>query len=224
MAAMATLVPLMILLSRSREARATYPLIRAARWSLGLLAANAVSWAYLLAGYELCVRGFLLLALARAAGDAAAIAMATVVYSAVHLPRGAAETLLHTHRIGVRVADAGPERSGRPGSVICLIACTTEAACCCARRDLAPAGASAARAAAPESMTVPRSVMNLLYETVPAARAADAIASASSPDTVQPGRPAATWPDGVKARTPHPGRLGRPASRGSWPTGARSDR
>jgi TRAP-type transport system periplasmic protein len=128
--AMTALVPLMILLSRSSGTRATYPLIRAQRWSFGLLAANTVSWAFFLAGYELCFRGFLLLALARAAGEPAAIAIVTVAYSATHLRRGHAETL-GSMLIGVAFAwltlRTGTIWAAWLGHL--LIACTTEAAC-----------------------------------------------------------------------------------------------
>ncbi|MFH1319397.1 MAG: CPBP family intramembrane glutamic endopeptidase [Bacteroidota bacterium] len=70
-----------------------YPQIRAKVWSLGLIVINSVSWmAYLLA-YEFLIRGFLLFSCERAFSQWQAIAINTVIYSLVHIPKGAKETI-----------------------------------------------------------------------------------------------------------------------------------
>ncbi len=79
--------------ARRPEAWRRAPRIRAENWSLGLFAANALSWAAYLFAFELLFRGFLLFALRTAFGPGPAIVIDTAAYSLVHVPKGLRQSL-----------------------------------------------------------------------------------------------------------------------------------
>jgi membrane protease YdiL (CAAX protease family) len=70
-----------------------YPEIRLAQWSQKTLVLSLLSWALYMIGYEFAFRGYLLFASARAFGPWPAIAISTVLYSLVHLPKNQRETI-----------------------------------------------------------------------------------------------------------------------------------
>ncbi len=70
------------------------PEVRVALWTVPLLIANAGFWLVYLIGYELSLRGVVLLGCARAFGDWPAIVVNLSIYLLVHLPRGARETVV----------------------------------------------------------------------------------------------------------------------------------
>lgn len=87
-----------ILLMNIRAARrpqnlAMYPMIRAKQWSLPLVMANAMATFFYLFTYELLFRGILLMVCAFYLGVWPAVAINVALYSAVHLPKGPAETI-----------------------------------------------------------------------------------------------------------------------------------
>jgi membrane protease YdiL (CAAX protease family) len=71
--------------------QARYPEVRAKRWSRGLAAAEAGSWAVYLLAYEAVFRGSLLFGLAAWGGAWPALLIATALYVLAHLPKDAGE-------------------------------------------------------------------------------------------------------------------------------------
>ncbi|TNE62704.1 MAG: CPBP family intramembrane metalloprotease [Bacteroidetes bacterium] len=68
-----------------------YPEIRQLPWNTRLLVWSALSWVGYLIAYELYFRGFLLFSCTRAFNPATAVVVNTVIYSLVHVPKGAKE-------------------------------------------------------------------------------------------------------------------------------------
>lgn len=86
-------LPLIHRRSASADHRARYPQIQRSHWRPHDHLSNAATWWVYLLGYEAFFRGFLLLGLAPALGPGPALALTTAFYAAVHLPKGAGETL-----------------------------------------------------------------------------------------------------------------------------------
>lgn len=70
-----------------------YPMIRAKIWNTKLIMLNALATISYLFAYELLFRGILLTACVDSLGVWPAIAINVALYSAVHLPKGPAETI-----------------------------------------------------------------------------------------------------------------------------------
>jgi membrane protease YdiL (CAAX protease family) len=68
-----------------------YPEIESEVWSSQTIVIHVFFWTLYLAGYELLFRGVLQFVLIETAGVWPGIAAATVIYSAVHIPKGAGE-------------------------------------------------------------------------------------------------------------------------------------
>ena len=86
------IVPLISMNARRPEIFACYPQIRAELWTRKTIAAETLTWALYLLGYEILFRGLLLFTLAGSVGIWTAIAINTALYSATHIPKGMAET------------------------------------------------------------------------------------------------------------------------------------
>ncbi len=76
-----------------REHLLKYPQIRASVWTGSMFAANALTWILYITGYEILFRGILLLPMAGTFGAAAAVAVSTVLYSAVHMAKSMKEAV-----------------------------------------------------------------------------------------------------------------------------------
>lgn len=72
---------------------AMYPQIRIKKWDKKLLIISALTWILYLLAYEFMFRSFLLFASLRAFGAWVAIAVNVVIYSLVHVPKGAKEAI-----------------------------------------------------------------------------------------------------------------------------------
>ena len=87
----ALLFPVLYFYSRSPEAAENAPQARPEKWSTALVLLNASTWVMYLIAYELCMRGYILLSLARNMGGWPAIIVMTAIYTAIHLPKGRGE-------------------------------------------------------------------------------------------------------------------------------------
>ncbi|MBL4845672.1 MAG: CPBP family intramembrane metalloprotease [Planctomycetes bacterium] len=87
------LLPILWLAAGGKAHRAHYPQIRAARWTPGLTALEAGSWAVYLIAYEWCFRGLLICGLAEAIGLWPALLAGTALYVLAHLGKGLGECL-----------------------------------------------------------------------------------------------------------------------------------
>jgi len=87
----ALLFPVLFFYSRSPEAAENAPQARPAKWNAALVLLNACTWVTYLIAYELCMRGYILLSLARNMGGWPAIFIMTAIYTAIHLPKGRGE-------------------------------------------------------------------------------------------------------------------------------------
>ncbi len=65
-----------------------YPQIRKNNWNVSLLIVSALSWMLYLLGYEIMMRGFLLFTILPITGIWIAIAINTIVYALIHIPKG----------------------------------------------------------------------------------------------------------------------------------------
>ena len=89
----AIIFPLNINASKRPENLETYPMIRAKEWNKRLILLNSLAnMSYLLA-YEILFRGLLLFTCVDILGVWPAVAVNVALYSAVHLPKGPAETI-----------------------------------------------------------------------------------------------------------------------------------
>ncbi len=70
-----------------------YPQIRASRWTGSMFAVNALTWILYITGYEILFRGVLLMPIAGTFGVAVAVAVSTVLYSAVHIAKSMKEAV-----------------------------------------------------------------------------------------------------------------------------------
>jgi membrane protease YdiL (CAAX protease family) len=70
-----------------------YPQIRVKKWTLSLLILSGISWMVYLFAYEYLLRGVFLYSCAEELGIIAAIIINVSIYSLVHLPKGAKETI-----------------------------------------------------------------------------------------------------------------------------------
>ncbi len=70
-----------------------YPQIRTPGWNLSIIFINAISWSLYLLAYEFLFRGILLFGLIDSFGIWPAIVINVALYSLVHFPKGARETL-----------------------------------------------------------------------------------------------------------------------------------
>jgi membrane protease YdiL (CAAX protease family) len=68
-----------------------YPQIRKNNWNVSLLIVSALSWMLYLLGYEIMMRGFLLFTILPITGIWVAIAINTIVYALIHIPKGLKE-------------------------------------------------------------------------------------------------------------------------------------
>ena len=75
---------------KDKELLVYYPQVRRTEWTPGTILFNSVSWAAYLFAYELMFRGFLLYLLLPA-GAWVSIAINTLLYVAVHVPKGKSE-------------------------------------------------------------------------------------------------------------------------------------
>jgi membrane protease YdiL (CAAX protease family) len=89
----AAILPVLVWAARSSALQEQYPEIRSEHFTKALATKSAGSWAVYLLGYELYFRGFLLFYLAQAFGVWPALALTTALYTFVHLPKRAAETV-----------------------------------------------------------------------------------------------------------------------------------
>ncbi len=85
-------VPIIALASRGPRFTENYPELRLDRWSSKAQRHNGLSWVAYLLGYEIFFRGVLLFGLIPHLGVTASVAVTTVIYVLVHLPKGASET------------------------------------------------------------------------------------------------------------------------------------
>lgn len=86
--------PLLIFFgSRSPKTQKKYPVIQVEKWNGVLVIINAASWALYLLAYEFSFRGFLLFTLAGSFGTVPGLLVVTLIYTYIHLPKGAGETL-----------------------------------------------------------------------------------------------------------------------------------
>jgi len=84
----AIILPLTYFSSRTATNLEQYPLIREHSWSPGLLVLSALGWMLYLSSYEFLFRGFLFFSSLAVIGLWPAIALNTLLYSLVHLPKG----------------------------------------------------------------------------------------------------------------------------------------
>lgn len=89
----AIILPLNIRAGKRPENLKVYPMIRASNWDQKLVFQNSLSTMSYLFAYELLFRGLLLFSCVNVLGVWPAIAVNVALYSAVHLPKGAAETI-----------------------------------------------------------------------------------------------------------------------------------
>ena len=87
------LVPFISRNARKPEILASYPQIRAEIWTKRTVAAELLTWALYLLGYEILFRGVLLFTLKDSLGIWIAIAINTALYSAAHIAKGMSETI-----------------------------------------------------------------------------------------------------------------------------------
>ncbi|MFP4090223.1 MAG: CPBP family intramembrane glutamic endopeptidase [Cyclobacteriaceae bacterium] len=85
--------PLNISAAKRPQNLKMYPMIRAREWDASLVMTNALATISYLFAYELLFRGILLTACVDSMGVWPAIAVNVALYSAVHLPKGPAETI-----------------------------------------------------------------------------------------------------------------------------------
>ncbi len=85
--------PLNINAAKRPQNLAMYPMIRAKTWDSRLVMLNALATVSYLFAYELLFRGILLTACVESLGVWPAIVINVALYSAVHLPKGPAETI-----------------------------------------------------------------------------------------------------------------------------------
>jgi len=85
--------PLNINAAKRPQNLAMYPMIRARVWTTKLILINALATISYLFAYELLFRGILLTTCVDSLGIWPAIAINVALYSAVHLPKGPAETI-----------------------------------------------------------------------------------------------------------------------------------
>lgn len=85
--------PLNIRAARRPQNLAMYPMIRVQQWHSGLVLTNALATISYLLAYEFLFRGILLNVCTVYLGVWPAIAVNVALYSAVHLPKGPAETI-----------------------------------------------------------------------------------------------------------------------------------
>lgn len=71
-----------------------YPQLRVNHWGFGLFMQNALSWSVYMVAYEYLLRGYFLFTLIEKAGLVWAIVLNITLYSALHIPKGARETIL----------------------------------------------------------------------------------------------------------------------------------
>ena len=90
---LAVVFPLVYRQQHQPASWAAYPQVRARRWDRRRFWSNTASWFGYLLGYELLFRGVFLFAMVRWVGPAGAVAITTVVYTLVHLPKPAPETI-----------------------------------------------------------------------------------------------------------------------------------
>jgi membrane protease YdiL (CAAX protease family) len=91
---LATIIfPLNIRAAKRPENLQMYPMIRAREWDRSLVLTNALATISYLFAYELLFRGILLTACVDSLGVWPAVAINVALYSAVHLPKGPAETI-----------------------------------------------------------------------------------------------------------------------------------
>lgn len=89
----AIILPLNINAAKRPQNLAMYPMIRVQVWNSKLIATNAIATISYLFAYELLFRGILLIVCTTVLGVWPAIAINVALYSAVHLPKGPAETI-----------------------------------------------------------------------------------------------------------------------------------
>jgi len=89
----ALIFPINFNAGKREENLQVYPMMRVRVWDSRLILANSVSTMSYLFAYELLFRGLLLFTCVDAFGVWPAIAINIALYSAVHLPKGAAETI-----------------------------------------------------------------------------------------------------------------------------------
>ena len=87
------LVLLSALTSKSHENLREYPQIRKEKWGSGLLVSSALTWILYLFAYEFTFRGILLFVLIEPLGLMPAIAINTVIYAIVHVPKSFREAV-----------------------------------------------------------------------------------------------------------------------------------
>ena len=91
--AWACLAPALWLASRGATHRERYPQLRTATWTPRLLAAETLTWALYLVGYEGCFRGLLVVGLASLIGLWPALILGTGLYVLAHLDKDPGECL-----------------------------------------------------------------------------------------------------------------------------------
>lgn len=87
------IIPLNISAAKRPQNLAMYPMIRVKEWDIKLVLTNALATISYLLAYELLFRGILLMVCTITLGVWPAIAINVALYAAVHLPKGAAETI-----------------------------------------------------------------------------------------------------------------------------------
>ncbi len=87
------LILLSVLTSKSHENLREYPQIRNEKWGNGLLFSSALTWILYLFAYEFTFRGILLFPLIEPLGLMPAIAINTVIYALVHVPKSFREAV-----------------------------------------------------------------------------------------------------------------------------------
>lgn len=89
----AIILPLNIKAGKRPENLKVYPMMRVSNWDKKLVFQNSLATMSYLFGYELLFRGLLLFSCVDVLGVWPAIAVNVALYSAVHLPKGAGETI-----------------------------------------------------------------------------------------------------------------------------------
>jgi membrane protease YdiL (CAAX protease family) len=89
----ALIFPINLNAGKREENLQIYPMMRVQEWSSRLILINSVSTMSYLFAYELLFRGLLLFTCVDVFGVWPAVAINVALYSAVHLPKGAAETI-----------------------------------------------------------------------------------------------------------------------------------
>ncbi|MEK7255078.1 MAG: CPBP family intramembrane glutamic endopeptidase [Bacteroidota bacterium] len=89
----AAVVLLNFFAARTPDNLATYPQIRASKWSRGVLLGSALTWAAYLLAYEFLFRGYLLFSCLQSMGKPLAITLNVAFYALVHVPKGWKETV-----------------------------------------------------------------------------------------------------------------------------------